>query len=92
MSSDETSNIPRPSKPTVVVFRGGPHDGAVHTGGPTTNDVMMARFIANIYEDKGTVEVIGNFNFGSPVAHRYKLASADESDALRTLVVDYVSQ
>lgn len=84
--------FPKPHKPTRVTFRGGPHDGSVHTDDDSDANAMMAKFIAFIYEDKGTVDVAGNFNVGSAVAHRYALASVEETDTLRTLVVDYTSQ
>lgn len=84
-------DFPKPATPTLVPFRGGPHNGSVHTDDDFDANVVMARFVAFLYEDTHTVEVAGNFNVGSPVAHLYKLASVKESDGLRTLIVDYVS-
>lgn len=92
MSDDVQHDFTKPKKPTLVTFRGGPHDGSVHTEDACDPNVMIARFIAFVYEDKGGVDICGNFNIGSPVAHRYTLGSAQEHDGLRTLVVDYVSQ
>lgn len=92
MSDDSERDVTKPAKPTLVTFRGGPHDGTVHTDDACDPNVLIARFIAFVYEDKGEVDVLGNSNVGSPVAHRYRLVSAQEHDGLRTLVVDYVSQ
>lgn len=84
--------IPEPSTPSVVVFRGGPHDGAVRTDGDGQDEsVAMARFLVFLYEQNGTAEATGNFNVDSQTAHHYKLASVEEIDGVRTLVVDYDS-
>jgi hypothetical protein len=82
---------PKPAKPTLVIFRGGPHDGSVHTDDDCDRNVFIARFLAFLYEETGNAEAGGNFNPDSPVVHRYTLASVEESDELRTLVVDHTS-
>lgn len=82
---------PKPRIPTVVTFTGGPNDGSVHTDDDLDANVLMARFIAFVYEDKGTADVVGNMNAGSRTPHRYTLTSVKDRDGVRYIAVAYAS-